>query len=324
MTLKRSATLIKKASSIIEEGFQIQSLTDKRTKEDKITSIEINLSRDKHNDTAIITCVRDFNVAEIFKPAKIQHGTIVFSGVCSKVEKSGNLAQYTIVSPSILLSRNESSIFFNKATAIKDILSELIPSEFTVHAESIMNKTYKNENMIGRYIINILEDIADYFKLKLFISGWDIYIDSEFPQDVGRNITLTNEEVKKNSTEVYGGSDIYTSVLGRALIDNEGFGGKTILETYEEDVFDSPVKLTDVLTVEDLAYVKTYEGVVSAVHARVMEIREEALTYEFELRGIKDIRPLDVVSIGSKDYAVTSVKHDIKVLGKTVITVCEA
>jgi len=324
MTLKRSATLIKKASSIIEEGFQIQSLTDKRTKEDKITSIEINLSRDKHNDTAIITCVRDFNVAEIFKPAKIHHGNIVFSGVCSKVEKSGNLAQYTIVSPSILLSRNESSIFFNKATAIKDILSELIPSEFTVHAESIMNKTYKNENMIGRYIINILEDIADYFKLKLFISGWDIYIDSEFPQDVGRNITLTNEEVKKNSTEVYGGSDIYTSVLGRALIDNEGFGGKTILETYEEDVFDSPVKLTDVLTVEDLAYVKTYEGLVSAVHARVMEIREEALTYEFELRGIKDIRPLDVVSIGSKDYAVTSVKHDIKVLGKTVITVCEA
>ena len=324
MTLKRSATLIKKASSIIEEGFQIQSLTDKRTKEDKITSIEINLSRDKHNDTAIITCVRDFNVAEIFKPAKIQHGTIVFSGVCSKVEKSGNLAQYTIVSPSILLSRNESSIFFNKATAIKDILSELIPSEFTVHAESIMNKTYKNENMIGRYIINILEDIADYFKLKLFISGWDIYIDSEFPQDVGRNITLTNEEVKKNSTEVYGGSDIYTNVLGRALIDNTGFGGKTILQTYEEAVFSSPVKLTDVLTVEDLAYVKTYEGLVSAVHARVMEIREEALTYEFELRGIKDIRPLDVVSIGSKDYAVTSVKHDIKVLGKTVITVCEA
>ncbi len=324
MTLKSSATLIKKASSIIEEGFQIQSLTDKRTKEDKITSIEINLSRDKHNDTAIITCVRDFNVAEIFKPAKIQHGTIVFSGVCSKVEKSGNLAQYTIVSPSILLSRNESSIFFNKATAIKDILSELIPSEFTVHAESIMNKTYKNENMIGRYIINILEDIADYFKLKLFISGWDIYIDSEFPQDVGRNITLTNEEVKKNSTEVYGGSDIYTNVLGRALIDNTGFGGGTILQTYEEAVFSSPVKLTDVLTVEDLAYVKTYEGLVSAVHARVMEIREEALTYEFELRGIKDIRPLDVVSIGSKDYAVTSVKHDIKVLGKTVITVCEA
>lgn len=324
MSIKSFAKLVKGASNILEEGFQIQKLTDKRTKDDKIKSIEINLSRDKHNDTAIITCVRDFKAAEIFKPAKVVYGTIVFSGVCSKIEKSDNLAQYTIVSPSILLSRNESRIFFSKKTAVKDILSELLPSEFVVHADSIMEKTYKNENMIGRYIINILEDIADYFKLKLFISGWDIYIDSEFPQDVGRNITLTNEEVKKNSTEVYGGSDIYTSVLGRALIDNEGFGGKTILETYEEDVFDSPVKLTDVLTVEDLAYVKTYEGLVSAVHARVMEIREEALTYEFELRGIKDIRPLDVVSIGSKDYAVTSVKHDIRILGKTVITVCEA
>ncbi len=324
MTVKSSATLIKNASNILEEGFQIQKLTDKRTKEDKIKSIEINLSRDKHNDTAIITCVKDFEPAELYKPAKVEYGTIIFGGVCSKIEKSGNLSQYTIVSPSILLSRNESTIFFAKNTPVKDILNQLLPSEFTVHAPSILDKNYKNENMIGRYIINILEDIADYFKLKLYISGWDIYIDSEFPQDVGRNITLIDKEVKKNTTEVYGGSDIYTHVFGRALVDNTGFGAKTILQTYEEAVFESPVKLTDVLTVEDLAYVKTYEGLTAAVHARVMEIREESLSYEFELNGIKDIRPLDVVSIGSKDYAVTSVKHDIKILGKTVITVCEA
>lgn len=327
MSIETSTRAIIETQNVLKEGqFNVQSV---REAIDRTKSIEVELSRDKSNDTCIVTCEKTFAPYELFKPVCVDYPPsnpiINFYGVCTKIEISGNWSQYTIASPSILLSRNECKVAFVDNTKVSDILSAILPSGFTFQT-SVGSNLYKSDTMIGKFIMTALEDIAEHFKLNLYVSGWKVYIDEEFPTEGIVNHSLTNEEVRNITYELYGGSDIYTKVLGRAIVDNSEFGGKKAqLMTYEEEVFPSTVDLVDVLTVEDNAYVKTYDDLKNAVHKRVLEIRESSMTRDFELITLYDIRPLDKVYVNGTLYEVVSVKHNAVAGGeRTVITVCEA
>jgi len=328
MSLETSAQAIAGAENILQSQYAVQSM-EQRDAMDRISSIEVELSRDKSNDTCVVTCEKTFAPYELFKPACVDYPVynpmIHFQGVCTRIEISGNLAQYTIASPSILLSRNECKVAFVEKTKVSEVLKAILPSGFTFHA-SVADSFFKSDTFIGKMIMSALEEIAEYFKLKLYVSGWRVYIDEEFPTENTITYSFSDDEVRNITYELYGGSDVYTKVLGRAIVDNTEFGGKKAqLMVYEEEVFEASVELVDVLTVEDNAYVKTVDGLKNAVHKRVLEIREASLTREVELVGLTDIGPLDKAYIGGTLYEIVSVKHYAVVGGeRTVITVCEA
>lgn len=327
MSIDTSAKLIKE-STPESPYYSIQSGEEENIL-DKISSIEIDLSRDKTNDTCIVTCVKDYPLFELFHPACIEYpemGFIKFQGVCTQIETVENLTQYTIASPSILLTRNECKTTFTEPTKVNQVLTEILPTGFEFETE-VDTSLFKSETFIGKIIMSALEEIAEFFKLKLFVIGWKVYIKEEHSAgDLDRQIYFHDDFVRNITNKLYGGPDIYTKVVGRGIVDNTAFGGKRKeVVTVVQDVFESTVEIVDVLTVEDNAYVTTTDDLRNKVNKRVMEIREASLTKEFELRGVYDVRPLDMAYIQDIWYEVVAVQHYISVGGeKTVITVCEA
>lgn len=328
MSLDTSVQTVASAENILASSYAVQSM-EQRDAMDRISSIEVDISRDKSNDTCIVTCEKTFQPYELFMPACVDYPVynpiIHFQGVCTRIEIQGNLAQYTIASPSILLSRNECKVAFVENTRVSEVLRAILPSGFSF-STSVADSLFKSDTFIGKMIMSALEEIAEHFKLKLYVNGWKVYIDEEFPEEGSITYSFTDDEVRNITYELYGGSEVYTKVLGRAIVDNSEFGGKKAeLMTFAEDVFESSVELVDVLTVEDNAYVNTTDDLRNAVHKRVLEIREASLTKEVELVGLTDIGPLDKAYIGGTLYQVVAVKHYIAAGGeRTVITVCEA
>lgn len=328
MSLETSAQAIARTGNVFAPSFVVQSM-EQRSAMDRISSIEVDISRDKSNDTCIVTCEKTFRPYKLFEPVCVDypvHDPIIhFQGVCTRIEVQDNLAQYTIASPSILLSRNECKVTFIENTRVSEILRVILPSGF-VFRTSVDNRLFKSNTFIGKMIMSALEEIAEYFKLKLYVYGWKVYIDEEFPTEGSIMHSFTDDEVRNITYELYGGSDVYTKVLGRAIVDNSACDGKKAeLMIYEEDVFESSVDLVDVLTVEDNAYVHTTDDLRNAVHKRVLEIREASLTKDVELVGLTDVRPLDKAYIGGTLYEVVAVKHYAEVGNeRTVMTVCEA
>lgn len=328
MSLNTSVQTVAAAENILASSYAVQSM-EQRDAMDRISSIEVDISRDKSNDTCIVTCEKTFQPYELFMPACVEYPVynpiISFKGICTRIEIQGNLAQYTIASPSILLSRNECKVAFVENTKVSEVLRTILPPNFTF-STSVADSLFQSKTFIGKMIMSALEEIAEHFKLKLYVNGWKVYIDEEFPEEGSITYTFTDEEVRNITYELYGGSDVYTKVLGRAIVDNSEFGGKTAeLMIVEEDVFESSIELVDVLTVEDNAYINNTEDLRNAVHRRVLEIREASLTKEIELIGLFDIGPLDKAYIGGTLYEVVAVKHYAVAGGeRTVITVCEA
>jgi len=302
----------------------------------KVKSLNVQLSLEYANDQMTIETLPNYDPFDFTEEAKIKFSAddifskyfdivgidwdftkTFFDGFVIQKSLGREQNSYTIVAPSVLLSRNECTISIEDETPLGNVIDAIAHGFTLVVDDDIEDETYQNADTVGCAIMDILEDMASVFERKVYVRGKTIYITKELPKEEYGTVILDPKYTKVDITQSIGGADAYTLVIARADID-----GDTVEK--QERIIEADHDLVDVIIPEDDDNVDSEDKLESFLKKRVKEIKQSIFAKRFETLFNPNILPNGKVSYNGEEYNVLEVEHRISSKEwTTVVKACQ-
>jgi len=267
--------------------------------------IEVEKTLELSNDYAVVVVEEDYEPFALFQKATVSvHDIDLFTGFVYEIRHKKTTTEYRLVAPSVFLSRTECPLVFEEQTPISAIVSQLAPG-FKAQGD-ILSELHTDPDSYGKTAWDIFEEIAEKWGKVVYVKDDTIYFSENYPETTGKTIELKEEEIEIDQETKEGGDDFYSKVVAIATIkENDSY------ELAREEVIVKEISphLIDVIRPEDLNFeIISRDDLKKAARYRAEEIKRNMNQFRFRT-FFRDISPLDVVVVGSKQYKVAEVRH---------------
>ena len=267
----------------------------------ELIALSISRTRDKANDTASVSVVKGTEEWDLLEAVEVEAGGVRFEGIVVSKEVHRDRVEYRLASPSILLTRNECDVSLEDEYTIEVAAEAVLPPGFSVEVDC-EDFTYSNSMSRGMTIMDVLQDIASAAGVWVYVDGWTVIFSSEKKESSSKSVSVPKNLVVRPDYYTEGGEGLYTKVRGYYYdpdSDSTSMREAAVLSGADYEIL-------DIISADDADRegVKSEGDLENFVKKRAGEIKADAFPVRFTILKALDVRPLDTLVIGDKEYRV--------------------